>query len=168
MESELLYSDLDLDPASPDIEISEEVRQDPEENPSITNEHKDNIISQLSESSFTDIESVIVPEIIKQLTTHFLKEEKSQRIHLMKTMEDLILNPLLSEIIREELTFRIISERNRKQTRIRVLFVDQLRSSLIQDFISAEVRNFLDSEIREKKKTEANALRSVTSGGALR
>ena len=155
LESELLYSDLDLDPASPDIEISEEVRQDPEENPSITKEHKENIISQLSKSSFTDIESVIVPEIIKQLATNFLKEEKSRRSHLMKTMEDSILNPLISEIIREELTFRIISERNRKQTRIRVLFVDQLRSSLIQDFVSAEVRNFLDTEIREKKKTEA-------------
>ena len=155
LESELLYSDLDLDPASPDIEISEEVRQDPEENPSITKEHKENIISQLSKSSFTDIESVIVPEIIKQLATNFLKEEKSRRSHLMKTMEDSILNPLISEIIREELTFRIISERNRKQTRIRVLFVDQLRSSLIQDFVSAEVRNFLDAEIQEKKKTEA-------------
>ena len=156
LESELLYSDLDLDPASPDIEISEEIRQEPEEIQisSVTREQKENIISELSESSFTDIESVIVPELMKQLVANFLKDEKSRRNHLLKTA-DSIMDPVLSEIIREELTFRIISERNRKQTRIRVLFVDQLRSSLIQDFVSAEVRNFLDAEIREKKKTEA-------------
>ena len=154
LESELLYSD--LDPASPDIEISEEIRQEPEEIqiPSVTREQKENLISELSESSFTDIESLVVPEMMKQLATNFIKDEKSRRNHLLKTT-DSIMDPVLSEIIREELTFRIISERNRKQTRIRVLFVDQLRSSLIQDFVSAEVRNFLDAEIREKKKTEA-------------
>ena len=153
LESELLYFDLDLDPASPDIEISEEVRH--EEIPSVTKEQKESIISQLSESTFeSKIESLVVPEMMKQLATNFLKEEKSRRSHLLKTMGT-IMDPVLSEIIREELTFRIISERNRKQTRIRVLFVDQLRSSLIQDFVSTEVRNFLDAEIREKKKTEA-------------
>ena len=156
LESELLYSDLDLDPASPDIEISEEIRQEPEEIqiPSVTREQKENIISELSESSFADIESVIVPEMVKQVATNFIKDERTRRNNLLKTA-DSIMDPVLSEIIREELTFRIISERNRKQTRIRVLFVDQLRSSLIQDFVSAEVRNFLDAEIREKKKTEA-------------
>ena len=106
----------------------------------------------MSETTYDcKIESVLIPEMVKLL----LKEEKSRRNLLLKTAEDSIVNPVISEIIREELTFRIISERNRKQTRIRVLFVDQFRSSLISNFVSSEVRNFLDAEIREKKKTEA-------------
>ena len=105
----------------------------------------------MAKSSYeSEIEPAIVPEMVK----HLLIEEKSRRSLLLKAA-DSILEPVITEIIREELTFRIISERNRKQTRIRVLFVDQLRSSLIEDFVSAEVRNFLDVEIREKKKTEA-------------
>ena len=127
--------------------------------PSISVENKKAYILELSSQTYTDnIESEIVSEMIKNQLYQLIKEEKAKKSLLISSF-DSILDPVLSNIIREELTFRIISERNRKQTRIRVLFTDQVRSNIIEDFVSGEVRRLLRDELHrleiEKKKTEA-------------